>query len=80
MPNILVRDLPENVHAELQRRAEQHGQSLQQFLATELTRIAERPSLEELLDRIDRHEDGHVGGRVSLRQAAADIRGERDRR
>ncbi|MGM0618264.1 MAG: FitA-like ribbon-helix-helix domain-containing protein [Actinomycetota bacterium] len=28
MPNVLVRDLPDEVHAELQRRAEARGQSL----------------------------------------------------
>lgn len=73
MPNLLVRDVPEDVHARLQRRAERNGQSLQQFLAGELRRIAERPSVEELLDRIDRRH----GGKVGLAQAAEDLRDER---
>jgi plasmid stability protein len=30
MPNVLVRDLPDDVHTDLQRRAEEAGQSLQQ--------------------------------------------------
>ena len=75
MPNVLVRDIPEEVHAALQRRAEQRGQSLQQYLAGELTRLAERPSLSEVLDRIERRR----GGRVGLRQAAEDIAHERPR-
>ncbi|MDQ6616430.1 MAG: hypothetical protein M3083_17235 [Actinomycetota bacterium] len=75
MPNLLVRDVPDEVHAALQRLAEQRGQSLQQYLAGELRRLAERPSLDEVLDRIERHR----GGRVGLRQAAEDIAEERSR-
>jgi plasmid stability protein len=76
MTNVLVRDLPEEVHRALVRRAEQHGQSLQQFLAGELRRIAERPSMAEVLDRLDRRR----GGRVGLQQAADDIAAERSSR
>jgi len=75
MPNLLVRDIPDEVHAALQRRAEQRGQSLQQYLAGELKRLAERPSLDEVLERIERHR----GGRVGLHQAVADIASERTR-
>jgi len=75
MPNLLVRNIPEDVHAALQRRAERRGQSLQQFLAGELRRLAERPSIDEVLDRIERHS----GGRVGLQQAADDLAEERQR-
>jgi antitoxin FitA len=75
MPNVLVRDVPEEVHAALQRRAEQRGQSLQQYLAGELKRLAERPSLDEVLDRIGRRR----GGRVGLVQAVEDLAEERRR-
>jgi antitoxin FitA len=73
MPNVLVRDVPEEVHAALARRAESRGQSLQQYLTGELRRLAERPSLDEVLDRAGRHR----GGRVGLAQAAADLGEER---
>lgn len=76
MPNLLVRDLPTDVHAELQRRAERHGQSLQQYLTEELRRLVARPELDELLDRIDRRR----GGRVGLARASADLAEDRDRR
>jgi plasmid stability protein len=76
MPNVLVRDLPDDVHAALQRRAERRGQSLQQFLAAELRRLAERPAIDDVLDRIGRRK----GGRVGLRQAADDLAEERTRR
>lgn len=75
MPNVLVRDVPEDVHTALQRRAEQRGQSLQQYLAGELRRLAERPSVDEVLDRIERRS----GGRVGLQQAADDLAEERQR-
>jgi len=76
MPNVLVRDLPHDVHAELQRRARQHGQSLQQYLAEALTRLTARPPLAEVLARISSRQ----GGRVGLGQAADDIAAERERR
>lgn len=75
MPNILVRDIPDEVHAALQRRAGQRGQSLQQYLAAELARLAERPSVDELFSRVSRRR----GGRVGLHQAAADLVDERAR-
>jgi antitoxin FitA len=75
MSNVLVRDIPENIHAALQRRAERRGQSLQQYLAAELRRLAERPSLEDVLDRIDRRQ----GGRVGLAQAVEDLAEDRAR-
>lgn len=73
MPNVLVRGLPAETHAALQRRAEQHGQSLQQYLASALKRLAEQPSLDEVLDRIGKRR----GGRVGLAQAAKDLSEER---
>ncbi|MHB1784332.1 MAG: FitA-like ribbon-helix-helix domain-containing protein [Acidimicrobiales bacterium] len=76
MPNVLVRDLPDDIHAALQRRAERRGQSLQQYLAGELRRLVERPSLDEILDQID----GRSGGLVGLAQAVGDIHEERARR
>ena len=66
MTNVLVRDIPEEVHAALQRRAERRGQSLQQYLAGELARLAERPTVDELFDRVSLRR----GGKVGLAQAA----------
>ena len=75
MPNVLIRDVPREVHAALQRRAERRGQSLQQYLATELTRLSASPTLEEVLERIA----GRRGGRVGLSQAVEDLASERSR-
>ena len=73
MPNVLVRDLPDEVHANLQRRAEKAGQSLQQYLATELTRLASMPTMDDVLARVSRRR----GGRVGLDRAVADLDEER---
>ncbi len=73
MPNILVRDVPDDVHGALLQRAEQHGQSLQQYLTNELTRLVERPTPEELFARVARRQ----GGKVGLGQAVTDLEGER---
>ncbi len=76
MPNVLVRDLPDDVHSALQRRAVAAGQSLQQYLAHELARLAATPSMEEVLDRISQRR----GGRVGFATAVDDLRAERDAR
>ncbi|MEI7546850.1 MAG: hypothetical protein WCK21_02160 [Actinomycetota bacterium] len=73
MPNVMVRDLPDEVHASLRRRAEAAGQSLQQYLATELIRLASMPTMEDVLARISRRS----GGRVGLDRAVADLDEER---
>ncbi len=73
VPNILVRDLPDEVHRALAHRAERRGQSLQQYLSSELTRLAERPTADELFERVAKRR----GGKVGLRQAVADLDAER---
>jgi hypothetical protein len=76
MPNILVRDVPPQVHQQLLRRAEAAGQSLQQYLTAELARLASTATLADVLARIE----GHRGGRVGLERAVADLDDERCRR
>ena len=67
MPNVLVRDLPDDVHANLQRRAQAEGKSLQQYLANELTRLANTPTLDDVLARIGRRRGGKVGFDTAVR-------------
>ena len=74
--NVLIRDLPNDVLAALQRRAERRGQSLQQYLAGELRRLADRPTVEEVLEQVEQRRGGSVG----LAQAAEDLHEERARR
>jgi hypothetical protein len=73
MPNVLVRDLPDDIHFALQRRAAAAGQSLQQYLVVELSRLAVRPTISDVLAQIETLHGGHVG----LSTAVADLHAER---
>jgi plasmid stability protein len=61
MTNVLIRDVPDDVHGELLRRAEAAGQSLQQYLRSELQRLVSRPTMAEILDRLDREASATIG-------------------
>ena len=76
MPNVQVRDVPNEVHEALLRRAEQAGQSLQQFLAAQLALIAATPTVDEMLDRLEHRPKGSV----SAESAIAALDEERARR
>jgi plasmid stability protein len=77
MPNVLIRDVPDDVHAELVHRASNAGQSLQHYLKTELERLARTPTLEQVLARIEANGgDSEIG----LAKAAALVREGRDGR
>lgn len=49
---IQVRDVPDEVHRTLKARAAREGVSLSEYLRTELQRVAESPTPEELLARL----------------------------
>ena len=46
-----VRNVPDEVHAELRRRAQAAGVSLSEYVLRELERVAARPPIEEVLAR-----------------------------
>jgi antitoxin FitA len=48
---IQVRDVPEHVHRTLKSRASREGMNLSDFLKKELARVAERPTMQEWLER-----------------------------
>lgn len=50
--SITIRDVPDDVRDELAARAARAGQSLQEFLRTELIGLAQTPSVEEWLERV----------------------------
>jgi plasmid stability protein len=72
---IQVRNVPDTVHRTLKARAALAGMSLSDFLLAEIRQLAERPSLEELRERLHRREP--VKLKVSAAQA---VREERDAR
>lgn len=69
MPNVMIRDVPDDVHRRLVNRARADGRSLQQYLVAELTRIARAPTLEEVIARIE----SNRGGSVGLERAVDDL-------
>jgi len=77
MPNVLIRDVPDDVHAELVHRASNAGQSLQLYLKTELERLARVPTLEQVLARIEA--DGGDSD-IGFARAAELVREARDSR
>jgi plasmid stability protein len=48
---IQVREVPDDVHRTLKARAVREGMSLSDFLKKELARAAERPTMQEWLER-----------------------------
>lgn len=66
MPNVQVRGVPDEVHEALVRRAEQAGQSLQQFLAAQLAVIAATPTIDEMLERIERRPKGQLSAEAAI--------------
>lgn len=76
MPSIQVKDVPDDVHATLRRRAAVAGQSLQEYLLAQLVEEAHSPTLEEVLDRAG----GRAGGRATFKAAATAVRADRDAR
>jgi antitoxin FitA len=76
MPNVQIREVPDDVHEALVRKADRAGQSLQQFLSAQLERIASTPTLDEVIDRIE----GRAKGSLPSRSAVAVLRDERARR
>ncbi|WP_109474338.1 FitA-like ribbon-helix-helix domain-containing protein [Ornithinimicrobium cavernae] len=75
MPSIQIKDVPEETHAVLRRRAAAAHQSLQEYLLTRLVEEAARPTLDEILDRAG----SRSGGEVPLADAVSAIRSDRAR-
>lgn len=76
MPNIQVKNVPEETHAVLRERAAAAHQSLQEYLLARLIRDAQQPTLEEVLERAG----ARAGGSLSVADAVSTLRSERARR
>jgi plasmid stability protein len=75
MKLLQVRNVPDEVHRTLKARAAMAGMSLSEYALAELRRAAERPTREEILERIARRPPARL-----RRPAAAAVRAERDAR
>jgi antitoxin FitA len=76
VPSVQIKDVPEETHAVLRRRAALAHQSLQEYLLAKLVEEASTPTLDEVLDRAG----GRAGGSLPLRDAVTALRDDRDRR
>lgn len=73
MINVLVRDVPDDVHVLLRAKAKARHQSMQEYLSVELRRLAERRTVGEILDEVE----AQHGGRIGLQEAVAALDEER---
>ena len=78
MPLIQIRDVPKPVRDELARKAAAAGQSMQAYLLGELTRLAGRPSMAEIVRRAQSRAEA-TGSTVTMDDAVAAVRAARDR-
>jgi len=76
MPSIQIKDVPEETHAVLRRRAAAAHQSLQEYLRSRLIEEASGPTVDEVLDRAG----GRAGGSMTFSAAAQGLREDRARR
>lgn len=72
---IQVRNVPEHVHRTLKSRAARESMSLSDFLKKELARAAERPTMQEWLERA--RETGPIRTRRSPAQVIRELRDSR---
>lgn len=74
--SIQIKGVPDDVHAELRRRAAAAGQSLQEYLLALLSEEASFPSVDEVLKRAG----GRAGGSAPFETGVRFIRDDRDSR
>jgi len=59
MPKLIqLRNVPDDLHRTLKVRAAQSGRSLSDYLIEEIGRVAERPTLDELRERLATRSSG----------------------
>ena len=76
VPNIQIKNVPEDVHRAYKHRAVDAGQSLQEYLRAKLIADASVPTREEWLKRLQARPD--TGSRVPLEEIVRIIREDRD--
>jgi len=74
VPNVQIRDLPEDVHRRLKSQAALAGQSLNEFMLARMSELARSPTVPELIARI-REREPYDGPSI-----ADEIRADRDHR
>jgi plasmid stability protein len=70
---IQIRNVPDDVHKALKIRATEEGLSLSEYLLREVTKVVQKPSLAEVMERIRRR--GPIGEPFDAAAAVREIRG-----
>lgn len=74
MPDVLIRSLDSETHAELKRRADNAGVSMQAYVARLLDEHVRRPTVEEWLRRLDELEPVEdISGEEAVAAARAEL-------
>lgn len=76
---IQIRDVPESVRDELARKAAAAGQSMQAYLLGELGKLADRPTMAEIVSRAQARAKA-TGSTVTMGDAVDAVRAARDHR
>jgi plasmid stability protein len=76
MTTIQIKNVPEEAHAVLRQRAAAAGQSLQEYMLNWIDRSTRRPTIDEVLARVEHRSGGHLSRESVVQQ----LRDERDRR
>jgi plasmid stability protein len=72
--SILIRDVPDDVRADLARRAARNGQSMQEFLKAALVDLVAKPDIEEWLERVRAYQAKPGFKGLTSEQIVEDIR------
>jgi hypothetical protein len=80
MPTIQIRDVPEDVHRTYRKRAAEAGQSLQEFLLSELVEGARTQTPAEVVAEVERQIQGTAGHGLSSSSSTEFVRTDRDGR
>lgn len=75
MPNVQIKDVPEETHRILRQRAADAHQSLQEYLRAHLIAEASQPTMHEVLAQAAHDADSTIGFADVVEQ----VRGDRDR-
>ncbi len=75
MPNIRIKDVPDETSVVLRQRARAANQSLQEYLRSKLIAEASQPTIDEVLYRVG----GRTGGSLRLTDAVGQLRCDRAR-
>jgi uncharacterized protein (DUF1778 family) len=76
--NIQIRNVPDDLHRLLKARAALAGMSLSEYLLQEVRQLAERPTLEELRQRLHQRQpvSGDIDAAALIREGRGALPGE----